>query len=146
MYIRHWWSNQSRPCQFLSWRSGANLQTEWRWNQIYYRRSGDGIFIRARTGTTALITFVDPSRSLYVVNLGDCEARKHKNTFSESGCRANVSTSSWYKEFLGVWEVKTLSNKHNAHNEVEADRVRREYPNEEECIYENIGFNHCDTR
>ena len=33
--------------------------------------------LRARTGTTALITLVDPSRSLHVASLGDCEARKH---------------------------------------------------------------------
>jgi pyruvate dehydrogenase phosphatase len=32
--------------------------------------------------------------------------------------------------------VKTLSNQHNAHNEVEADRIRKEHPNEEECIHE----------
>ena len=40
--------------------------------------------LRARTGTTALITLVDPSRSLHIANLGDCEARKHKNAVSES--------------------------------------------------------------
>ena len=57
------WSNESRPCQFLSWRSGANLRTERRWNQVYHQRSWDGIFIRAKTGITALITLVDPSRS-----------------------------------------------------------------------------------
>ena len=34
--------------------------------------------LRARTGTTALIALVDPSRSLHVASLGDCEARKHK--------------------------------------------------------------------
>ena len=33
--------------------------------------------LRARTGTTALIALVDPSRSLHVASLGDCEARKH---------------------------------------------------------------------
>jgi pyruvate dehydrogenase phosphatase len=33
--------------------------------------------LRARTGTTTLITLVDPSRSLHVASLGDCEARKH---------------------------------------------------------------------
>lgn len=60
------WSNESRPCQFLSWRSGANLRTERRWNQVYHQRSWDGIFIRAKTGITALITLVDPSRSLHV--------------------------------------------------------------------------------
>ena len=31
----------------------------------------------------------------------------------------------------------TLSNQHNAFNEVEADRVRKEHPNEEECIHES---------
>ena len=34
--------------------------------------------LRARTGTTALIALVDPSKSLHVASLGDCEARKHK--------------------------------------------------------------------
>ena len=34
--------------------------------------------LRARTGTTALIALVDPSRSLHVASLGDCEAGKHK--------------------------------------------------------------------
>ena len=36
--------------------------------------------LRARTGTTALIALVDPSRSLHwhVSSLGDCEVRKHK--------------------------------------------------------------------
>ena len=43
--------------------------------------------LRARTGTTALITLVDPSRSLHIASLGDCEARKQKNTFFES-CRS----------------------------------------------------------
>ena len=41
------WSNESRPCQFLSWRSGANLRTERRWDQVYYQSSWDGIFIRS---------------------------------------------------------------------------------------------------
>ena len=36
--------------------------------------------LRARTGTTALIALVDPSKSLHVAtsSLGDCEAGKHK--------------------------------------------------------------------
>ena len=41
------------------------------------------------------------------------------------------------RNLLGEWEVKTLSNQHNAFNEVEADRVRKEHPNEEECIHES---------
>jgi hypothetical protein len=36
------------------------------------------------------------------------------------------------RNLLGEWEVKTFSNQHNAFNEVEADRVRKEHPNEEE--------------
>jgi hypothetical protein len=57
---------------------------------------------RARTGTTALIALIDPSRSLHVASLGDCEARNHKNTFVWQ-CLANVSTSSWYTEF--TWSM-----------------------------------------
>ena len=41
------------------------------------------------------------------------------------------------RNLLGVWEVKTLSNQHNAQNEVEADRVQKEHPDEEECIHES---------
>lgn len=73
--------------------------------------------LRARTGTTALIALIEPSGSLHVASLGDSEALL---------CTRNL---------LGVWEVKTLSNQHNAYNEVEVDRVRKEHPNEEECIH-----------
>ena len=34
--------------------------------------------LRPRTDTTALIALVDPSKSLHVASLGDCEAGKHK--------------------------------------------------------------------
>jgi pyruvate dehydrogenase phosphatase len=33
--------------------------------------------LRARTGTTALVTLVDPLKTLHVASLGDCEASKH---------------------------------------------------------------------
>ena len=32
--------------------------------------------MRARTGTTALVALIDPSKSLHVASLGDCEAGK----------------------------------------------------------------------
>ena len=41
------------------------------------------------------------------------------------------------RNLLGMWEVKTLSNRHNVDNEVEADRVQKEHPNEEACIHES---------
>jgi hypothetical protein len=58
--------------------------------------------LRARTGTTALISLIDPSSSLHIASLGDCEARKHKNLFVR-GCLANVSISSWYAE--STWSM-----------------------------------------
>jgi hypothetical protein len=60
--------------------------------------------LRARTGTTALITLVDPSRSLHIASLGDCEARKqYKTHFPSPLGRINVSTSSWYTE--STWRM-----------------------------------------
>lgn len=41
--------------------------------------------MRARTGTTALVALIDPSNSLYVASLGDCEARKDTKN-SDGGC------------------------------------------------------------
>jgi hypothetical protein len=36
----------------------------------------------------------------------------------------------------GGWETKVLSRRHNAGNKAEADRVREEHPDEEECIHQ----------
>ena len=94
--------------------------------------------LRARTGTTALITLIDPPRSLHVASLGDCEACKHKNhIFRVPRVRLTSQLVLGMRNLLGVWEVETLSNQHNAHNEAEADRVRKEHPNEEKCIHES---------
>jgi len=38
---------------------------------------------------------------------------------------------------IGGWETKVLSRRHNARNKVEADRVRQEHPDEEECILQH---------
>ncbi|KAF8912072.1 hypothetical protein CPB84DRAFT_1742705 [Gymnopilus junonius] len=34
------------------------------------------------------------------------------------------------------WEIRILSKRHNAGNEVEANRIRVEHPNEAECVHE----------
>ena len=53
--------------------------------------------LRARTGTTALIALVGPSRSLHVATLGECETRKHKKPFlSPAGLPSQPS--SWFTE------------------------------------------------
>ena len=91
--------------------------------------------LRARTGTTALIALINPSRSLHVASLGDCEARKHIFRVRQVGLTSQLVLGT--RNLLGVWEVKTLSNQHNAQNEVEADRVQKEHPDEEECIHES---------
>ena len=93
--------------------------------------------LRSRTGTTALITLVDPSRSLHVASLGDCEAHKHKNHIFREQVGLKSQLVLCTRNLLGAWEVETLSNQHNARNEVEADRVRKEHPNEGECIHES---------
>ena len=103
-------------------------ETEYSYEQI----------LRARTGTTALIALIEPSRSLHIASLGDCEARKHKKNISRVrpvGLTSQLVLGT--RNLLGAWEVRTLSNQHNAHNEMEADRVRKEHPNEEECIHES---------
>ena len=38
---------------------------------------------------------------------------------------------------LGGWDVNILSKRHNASNEVEADRIRAEHLGEVECISQN---------
>ncbi|KAF8907859.1 phosphatase 2C-like domain-containing protein [Gymnopilus junonius] len=75
--------------------------------------------MRARTGTTAIVAVIDPSKSLHIASLGDCDA--------VLGAKNDV----------GNWEVKTLSKRHNASNEAEANRIRSEHPDEVECIVQS---------
>ncbi|KAK0469233.1 protein serine threonine phosphatase 2C [Desarmillaria tabescens] len=74
--------------------------------------------MRARTGTTALVALISPSKSLFVASLGDCDAI--------------LGTL----DSIGRQSVKILSAYHNCRNDAEADRVRAEHPGETECIYE----------
>ncbi|KAF9036833.1 phosphatase 2C-like domain-containing protein [Panaeolus papilionaceus] len=69
-------------------------------------------------GTTALVSLVDPDRKdLWIANLGDCQAFM-------------VSPSKDSKE----WKVEVLTTSHNGDNDAELERVRKEHPNEPECI------------
>ncbi|KAI5120928.1 hypothetical protein M0805_002908 [Coniferiporia weirii] len=68
-------------------------------------------------GTTALLALVDPRREhLWVANLGDCQA-----------VLASRSPS-------GKWAGELLTQIHNGSNPREVERVRREHPNEPDCI------------
>ncbi|KAJ7700363.1 phosphatase 2C-like domain-containing protein [Mycena rosella] len=70
--------------------------------------------LRARTGTTAVVALVDPTRSIHVASLGDCDAVL--GTTSKKG------------------HPKILSKRHNCTNDSEVERIRAEHPGEIECV------------
>ncbi|THH11555.1 hypothetical protein EW145_g585 [Phellinidium pouzarii] len=68
-------------------------------------------------GTTALLALVDSRQeNLWVANLGDCQA-----------VLASCSSS-------GEWVGELLTEAHNGTNLREIERVKREHPNEPDCI------------
>ncbi|KAG1861589.1 protein serine threonine phosphatase 2C [Suillus subalutaceus] len=73
--------------------------------------------LRCMRGTTALISLVDPKKeNLWVASLGDCQAvlgTKNSN---------------------GKWDATILSVNHSGRNPAEVARIRKEHPNESECI------------
>lgn len=73
--------------------------------------------LRCMRGTTALVSLVDPQKeNLWVASLGDCQAvlgTKNSN---------------------GTWDATILSVNHSGMNPAEVARVRKEHPNEPECI------------
>ncbi|KAF8626287.1 hypothetical protein AX15_004958 [Amanita polypyramis BW_CC] len=72
-------------------------------------------------GTTALVTLVDPDhQNMWVANLGDCQAIL-VTPEDDSG---------------NEWNVQVLTVNHNGDNDAEIDRVRRQHPNEPECVFD----------
>lgn len=73
--------------------------------------------LRCMRGTTALVSLVDPKKeNLWVASLGDCQAvlgAKNSN---------------------GTWDTTILSVNHSGKNPAEVARIRKEHPNESECI------------
>jgi len=67
-------------------------------------------------GTTALIALLDPSRQLYVISIGDCQA-----VLGVRGSECN-------------WDTSILSAFHNARNIDEVKRLQNEHPNEPDCV------------
>ncbi|KAL5488326.1 hypothetical protein ACEPAI_6434 [Sanghuangporus weigelae] len=68
-------------------------------------------------GTTALLALVDPlQENLWIANLGDCQA-----------VLASRAPS-------GRWVGELLTQVHNGTNLLEVERVRREHPNEPDCV------------
>lgn len=73
--------------------------------------------LRCMRGTTALVSLVDPQKeNLWVASLGDCQAvlgTKNSN---------------------GIWDATVLSVNHSGMNPTEVARIRKEHPNEPECV------------
>ncbi|KAL5527112.1 hypothetical protein ACEPAG_5903 [Sanghuangporus baumii] len=68
-------------------------------------------------GTTVLLAVVDPlQENLWIANLGDCQAVLASRTPS------------------GRWVGELLTQVHNGTNLLEVERVRREHPNEPDCV------------
>ncbi|KAK7438405.1 hypothetical protein VKT23_018018 [Stygiomarasmius scandens] len=68
-------------------------------------------------GTTALVALIDPDHdNLWVANLGDCQA-------------VLVSPKG-----TNEWDISLLTTDHNGNNDTEIERVRRQHPNEPECV------------
>ena len=96
------------------------------------------------TGTTALIVLLDPAKHLYVCSLGDCTAgASHAINSLFNKCELlilYVLTRYVYilvlrrKTADGTWDAEVLSTAHNAREADEADRIRREHPDEPECV------------
>ncbi|KAF8913368.1 phosphatase 2C-like domain-containing protein [Mucidula mucida] len=84
------------------------------------QHTGGANFRKARLnmyGTTALVALVDPDHSnLWVANLGDCQATLVTATANNG------------------WDVRILTTEHNGYNAEEIERVRRQHPNEPECV------------
>ncbi|KAF9026746.1 protein serine/threonine phosphatase 2C [Hymenopellis radicata] len=84
------------------------------------QHTGGANFRKARLnmyGTTALVALVDPDHSnLWVANLGDCQATL-VTAMANNG-----------------WDVRVLTTEHNGYNAEEIERVRRQHPNEPECV------------
>ncbi|EIN03390.1 protein serine/threonine phosphatase 2C, partial [Punctularia strigosozonata HHB-11173 SS5] len=74
-------------------------------------------FDRAMSGTTVLVSLLDPSGSnLWIASLGDCHAVLGTQTESSE------------------WQLQVLSGDHNGNNLEEATRIRLEHPGERECV------------
>lgn len=73
--------------------------------------------LRCMRGTTALVSLVDPRKeNLWVASLGDCQAVLGTKTSH------------------GTWDATILSVNHSGRNPAEVARIRKEHPNESECI------------
>ncbi|KAH8828400.1 protein serine threonine phosphatase 2C [Flagelloscypha sp. PMI_526] len=71
-------------------------------------------------GSTVLVALLDPENvNLWVASVGDCQA-----------------FVGWKTE-AGHYEAKVLSSNHNAADPAEAERIRKEHPEETECIHED---------
>ncbi|EIN04378.1 protein serine/threonine phosphatase 2C [Punctularia strigosozonata HHB-11173 SS5] len=76
-------------------------------------------FERCMSGTTALISLLDPAgANLWVASLGDCNAVVGTQTGPEQ------------------WQLDVTDGNHNGNNSEEAARVRQEHPGEDECVME----------
>ncbi|KAL1757806.1 phosphatase 2C-like domain-containing protein [Schizophyllum commune] len=68
-------------------------------------------------GSTALVSLVDPCHeNLWVANLGDCTA------------------TILCKSENNQWVVERLTAEHNGYNDAELERIRREHPDEPDCV------------
>ncbi|KAK0485647.1 protein serine threonine phosphatase 2C [Armillaria novae-zelandiae] len=71
-------------------------------------------------GTTVLVSLVDPSKTnLWVASLGDCQAVYGRQNES------------------GAWDAVLLSSNHNGTESSEVERIKREHPDEPECVLRN---------
>ncbi|KAG2141435.1 phosphatase 2C-like domain-containing protein [Suillus bovinus] len=77
--------------------------------------------LRCLRGSTILLTLVDPTRKhLWVLNLGDGVV--------VLGSRRDASSQ---------WDASILSDNHNASNPAEVDRIKRQHPDEPECVFDD---------
>ncbi|KAF9007959.1 protein serine threonine phosphatase 2C [Cyathus striatus] len=86
-------------------------------NDAHKGGRNSAIMRKCMRGSTILISLLDPSRlRLWVASLGDCQAVLGTQLPS------------------GRWQASILSSFHNGQNEAEVSQIRREHPNEQECV------------
>ncbi|KAF7321548.1 Serine/threonine protein phosphatase 2C [Mycena kentingensis (nom. inval.)] len=75
--------------------------------------------LRCMRGTTVLVSLISPNLDVWVASLGDCQAVLG------------------VKQASGEWTTSVLSSNHNGTDASEAERIRKEHPDEEECLLHN---------
>ena len=100
---------------------------------------GGSNFKKARLcmyGTTALVALVDPDhKNLWLANLGDCQGGKYGVHFALDSVAHALSIIVMLSETAPRdWSFEVLTRVHNGENEQEVERVRKEHPEEPECV------------